>query len=166
MSNKLGKRKRKERENSAINEDILKSFHKGWYKQQPKNDRDNFINELTIIFGLMVALIWAFIDYDNPNVHKVLAYGAIMVVLLSIIRRGDFRLIFLNTKKAYTQFSDSKLSEINDAIFIKSFALCMLMILFIIDLDILSNAGIRIGAAGGVALVSVLGHVIKSFWRK
>jgi hypothetical protein len=166
MSNKLGKRKRKERENSARNEDILKPFQKGWYKQQSKNDRDMFESISVVLLAMLLFLCWVLIDYNNPEIHKVLGYGCLMVGLAVVFRRGDLKSIFYNTKKVYSNYQESNLAEIGDTVFLVAVILSMLTILFIIDLDILSNAGIRIGAAGGVALVSVLGHVIKSFWRR
>jgi hypothetical protein len=163
MSNRLGKRKRKERENPVVPEVSLKPFQKGWYKKQRKNDQDMF-ESITIFFiVLIITNIWVLFDYHFADIHKALAFACLMVGLLSIQRRGDLKLIFTNTEKVYKRFQEANLAEISDAIFLHTIVLSMITFLFIIDLEILSNAGIRIGAAASVAMVSVLGHVIKSF---
>lgn len=166
MSNKLGKRKRRERENLKTHQIPSKPFQKGWYKQQPKNDRDMFESISVGLIGLILTIIWAFFDYGYSGVHKALAFYCLMIGLLTILRRGDLKLIIENTNKVFSNYVGSNLSEIGDTVFLLAVMLSMLTILFIIDLEILSNAGIRIGAAGGVALVSVLGHVLKSLWSK
>jgi hypothetical protein len=163
MSNRLGKRKRKERENPVVPEILLKPFQKGWYKKQRMNDQEMFESMILFFVGLIATIIWVLFDYHFADIHKALAFYCLMIGLLSIQRRGDFKLIFLNTEKVYKRFHETNLAEISDAIFLHTIVLSMMTFLFIIDLDILSNAGLRIGAAASVALVSVLGHVIKSF---
>ena len=163
MSNRLGKRKRRDRLTPATEEEQLKPFEKGWYKKHKKNDRELFEYSAIFLGGLLLALIWATFEYDYPGVHKALAFYCLLTFLLSLMRRGDFQSMLSNAKKVLGNFKKTSLQEINDALFVIIVGMSLITILFVIDLEILSNAGTRIGAAAAFGLFVLLKHVIQSF---
>lgn len=163
MSSKLGKRKRIRRQSPVIKDEQLAPFEKGWYKQQKKNDRELFEYSVIFLGGLLLAWIWAIFEYDYPGVHKALAFYCLLTFLLSLLRRGDMHTMITNTKKVYVSFNKSTIQEINDALFFVIVVISLFTILFVINLDILSNAGYRIGAAAAFGLFVLMKQVINSF---
>lgn len=163
MSNKLGKRKRRLLETVTTEKPLILVFEKGWYRQYPKIDRENFELMAIIHIGFVLTIGWAIVDYDFPEVHKAVSFYCVGILLLFMIKKSEVSTLFANTKSVFTEFKASTISEMTDSLFIINLGYTLIAILFVIDFETLADSSWRIGAAAAVGFATAIKHVIQSF---
>ena len=138
-------------------------FSKQWFREHPKNDREMF--ELIAMYfpAMLAAFIWALLDPNYHGPHVLLAFSSLIVFLWLIIGRSEIAEIYKSTKIAITDFKSAELNDITYSLVMGCSLLAVISVLFVINLEILSNSAVRIGAVAAFGLLTLLSQVFISF---
>jgi len=152
--------KKNSNRNSNINYD---KFSRQWFRNHPKDDREMF--ELIVMYFPAMAgtFIWAMIDRDSHNAQICIAFASLIVFLWFIIGRSEIFSIYNSAKRAVFDFSNARLNDFSYALMMGCGLLAVLSVLFVINLEVLSNSAVRIGAVAAFGLFTLLKQVFISF---
>lgn len=140
-----------------------KKFSRLWFREHPKNDQEMF--ELVAIYfpAMLAAFIWALLDPNYHGPHVLLAFSSVIVFLWFIIGRSEIEEIYKSTIKTITEFKSAELNDLTYSIVMGCGILGIISVLFVINLEILSNSVVRIGAVAAFGLFTLLKQAFVSF---
>jgi uncharacterized ion transporter superfamily protein YfcC len=140
-----------------------KRMKRRWY--QSSNDEDRELFELCLMYFIVMlaVFIWALFDQNSHNSQISIAFFCLMVFLWFVIRRNDVVQMFKNSKAVYNKSFKADYKEKVDALILLCGLLAVISVLFVINLDILSNTDVRIGAVAAFGLYTALIAVWNSF---
>lgn len=138
-------------------------FSKQWFRDHSKNDREMF-ELIAMYFPVMIAVLtWALYNPESYNAQISVAFMSLIVFLWFIIGRSEIAVIYESTKKTITEFRSAELNDITYSLIMGCGLLAVISVLFVINLEILSNSSIRIGAVAAFGLFTLLKQVFMSF---
>ena len=138
----------------------LQHFSKEWYRSHSDRDRKLFESILFLLIPTLTILFYTLTknpaDDGYYKMHSALFVCSVMIALLFVIRKSEINLIVKNTWFTITNFRKTNLAEIVDAIFFLCGIIFIISMLFVIDLDFMSNYGIRIGGVVALGIAKAL----------
>jgi hypothetical protein len=154
---------KKKRRKSINTKTVYKKFSRDWFRDHPKNDKELF-EYLAMYFPVMIAvLIWALVDQDELNAQISIAFMSLIVFLWFIIARSEITDVFKSTKKTMSEFRNAELNDLTNTLLTGCGILAVVSVLFVINLEILSNSAVRIGAVAAFGLFTLLKTVFMTF---
>ncbi|HCT53317.1 MAG TPA: hypothetical protein DF712_12765 [Balneola sp.] len=139
----------------------LKTWFESHSNEQKKFFKDHFWGAICLVGIMSIVLV---LGDEHPKYYKAqngLFIVLVMFLLLSIIRRNGLVQIIRNTfdfgKKEIT------LNDITDIIFTLMIILALVSFLFILDLEFISDSGIKIGGVVALTFISLFGSLKKTF---
>ena len=139
----------------------LKTWFESHSNEQKKFFKDHFWGAICLVGIMSIVLV---LGDEHPKYYKAqngLFIVLVMFLLLSIIRRNGLVQIIRNTfdfgKKEIT------LNDITDIIFTLMIILALVSFLFLLDLEFISDSGIKIGGVVALTFISLFGSLKKTF---
>lgn len=146
-----------------VTESDHKKFSKQWFREHPKDDREMF-ELIAMYFPVMIAaLIWALYDPESYNAQISIAFMGLIVFLWFIIGRSEITEIYKSTVKSITEFRSAELNDLTYSLIMGCGLLAVISVLFVINLEILSNSAVRIGTVAAFGLFTLLKQAFMSF---
>jgi hypothetical protein len=132
---------------------------------QSHGDEDRELLELCVMYFLVMigVSIWAIVAQNSSNAQFSLAFFCLIVFFWFLIRRNDLVAMAKNLKALFDRSVKTGYQQKTDAVIMLCGVLAILSVLFVIDLDILSNSAVRIGAVAAFGLFTTLKAVWYSF---
>ncbi|MFU8861321.1 MAG: hypothetical protein ACNA8K_12965 [Cyclonatronaceae bacterium] len=112
---------------------------------------------------MIAVLIWALVGQDELNAQISIAFMSLIVFLWFIIARSEITDVFKSTKKTLSEFRNAELNDLTNTLLTGCGILAVVSVLFVINLEILSNSAIRIGAVAAFGLFTLLKTVFMTF---
>lgn len=148
---------------TKVSEPDYKMFSKQWFREHPKNDREMF-ELIAMYFPVLIAVwIWALYDPESYNAQISIAFMNLIVFLWFIIGRSEITEIYKSTVKSITAFRNAELNDLTYFLIAGCGLLAVISTLFVINLEILTNSAVRIGAVATFGLFTILKQVFMSF---
>ena len=145
-----------------VTESDHKKFSKQWFREHPKDDREMF-ELIAMYFPVMIAaLIWALYDPESYNAQISIAFMGLIVFLWFIISRSEITEIYKSTVKSITEFRSAELNDLTYSLIMGCGLLAVISVLFVINLEILSNSAVRIGTVAAFGLFKLLKQAFMS----
>ena len=148
---------------NKVTESDHNKFSKQWFRDHPKDDREMF-ELIAMYFPAMIAvLIWALSYPESYNAQISTAFMSLIVFLWFIIGRSEIAEIYKSTVKSITDFRSAELNDLTYSLVMGCGLLAVLSVLFVINLDILSNSAVRIGTVAAFGLFTLVKQALMSF---
>jgi len=146
-----------------VTESDHNKFSKQWFREHPKDDREMF--ELIAMYfpAMLAALTWTLLDPNYHGTHVLLVFMSLIVFLWFIIGRSLITDIYKSTKKTIFDFRSAELNDLTYLLMMVCGLLAVISVLFVINLEILSNSAVRIGAVAAFGLFILLKQAFMSF---
>lgn len=134
-----------------------------WWQSHGDEEKELFEYSVIFFITMISSLIWGLIDVENYRPNVLLAFASLMVFLWFMIRRNDLVAMVNNLKALFDRSVKTGYQQKTDAVILLCGALAIVSVLFVIDLEILSNSTVRIGAVAAFGLFTTLKAVWHSF---
>jgi hypothetical protein len=149
--------------NGKVTESDHKKFSKQWFREHPKDDREMF-ELIAMYFPVMIAVLtWALYSPESYNAQISVAFMSLIVFLWFIIGRSLISEFYESTRKTLFDFRNAELNDITYTLITVTGLLAVISVLFVINLEILSNSAVRIGAVAAFGLFTLLKQAFMSF---
>ena len=153
----------KQKRNSKIKEGP-KLFSKEWYQSYSDKDRKIFESLLFVLIPVIVLFIYTLTkdpaDSGYYKMHSALFLCSVMIGLLFVIRKSELLSIAKSPWYILSKNKKVGLTEVIDSLFFLCGVVVIVSLVFVIDLEFMSNYGIRIGGVVAFGIAKAL----KSFF--
>ena len=139
----------------------LKTWFESHPNEQKKFFKDHFWGAICLVGIISIVLV---LGDEHPKYYKAqngLFVVLITFLLLTLIRRNGLIRILRNTFDLRKK--EISLNDISDIIFTLMIILALVSFLFILDLEFISDSGIKIGGVVALSLTSLFGSLRKTF---
>ena len=129
---------------------------RSWYKGHSRSERERF--ERTILLLISLAIVLALVlrtESTAPSYDKgqmTLLLGCLVVFGVAIVYRGTYTNMFRSLAGSLCRQHGLNLGNLTNLLFLLLLCIALYAFLFVVDLDIISGSGIRVGAVAAVAL--------------
>lgn len=132
---------------------------------QNHGNEDRKLLELCVMYFLVMigVSIWAIVAQNSSKAQFSLVFSCLIVFLWFLIRRNYLVAMAKNLKAFFDRSINAEYKQKTDAVIMLCGVLAIISVLFIIDLNILSNSAVRIGAVAAFGLFTALKAVWHSF---
>jgi len=112
---------------------------------------------------MLAAFVWALFEPNYHGPHVLLAFSSLIVFLWFLIVRSEYTEIYISMKKTLAEFKKAELNDLTYSMLTGCGLLAVISVLFVINLEVLSNSAVRIGAVAAFGLFTLLKQVFISF---
>jgi len=138
-----------------------------WYKGHSEKDKTHFTVNIWIIFAVTgLMLIASYVEENDPDYFKAqngLFVMCLMFLILILIRRNGLIDIFKNSINLIKGDVQLNLEVITDLIFLTTTVLVTLCFLFVLNLEFITDNGLKVGGVVAVIFASLLNSLRKTF---
>lgn len=138
-----------------------------WYKSHSEKDRSHFTLNIWIIGAVVgLMLIASYVEVNDQDYFKAqngLFLMCLIFLILILIRRNGIVDILKNSINLFKRSAQVNLEKITDFIFLTTTILVIISFVFVLDLEFISDNGIKIGGVIAVIFASLLSSLKKTF---